>query len=360
MARVIAQQWGRVGATIGLAVATICLAACTVGGSPRPDPVAMKKYAVPADSVAAGKAPGARELMERIRAVDPCTIPDREFPKRFGPIITQPMRQAQSFTSCQVLASSPNPLTPRVRFRVTLGTDLSRDARADLTEITVAGKQAFQSNYRRESNTCDIHLPFGDSGFGVRLEVNRHIDGRGSDQAPWPESCTVAKEYAALIAGRALALAPRTTPLPPRSLEGRDPCSDPVVAVVEQRFAGWHKEATRYMTYGCQITMMQTPTTGTVVELEFDRDAEQVGEPENLRTIRGLRAQYFTLSSCAVSVAYRPETSDKAWDAHNISVGFGVVYGRTEDGRFRSTADVPDPCGIVTQLAEAQLDHLRQ
>ena len=194
--------------TVGLVVG------CTVEGTGFPTQKGLEEAAVPNDLWAATVAPGARELSARIRGADPCAVMDREFLARFGKVVTSPIRQAQRFTQCQVLASTGDPSAPQVRFRIDLGDFVTKYDRRDKVEIRVGGKLAFQQQDAPGSNVCSIELPYGSSGFGASLNVNRHIAGRGSDQAPWPEACAVAREYLTLIADRVLADHFASAPLP--------------------------------------------------------------------------------------------------------------------------------------------------
>ena len=347
--------------TAMLLVASVVIAACSVDGTPVPVGADVSGHpTIPDTDVAAATAPGVRALMARIRAADPCLGLDQTYPARFGSVVRETQQKAQDLTACQVVASG-TPGTPQVRFRVTLGTDLSGQTRGGMTAEQSGSHTIYREPQQNpESNSCAYRIPFENSGFGATVETTGFIDGRGSDQAAWPQACATLKEYLDITADKITALTPRATPPPSPSLLGRDPCTDPVRAAVTAHFTGWRILPVAYYPYSCYITAMRTATVGVTTRLTFERDAEQVGDPRERDDVAGLPAQYYrSVQDCSVSVVYRRATNREAWDAHNISVELGDPRPGGEPAPGLDAADLPDYCAPVRDIATVQVLSLR-
>lgn len=344
-----------------LIVSLVAVAACTVDGTPVPVGAdATQQPQVPETAAAAATAPGTRTLMARIRAADPCLGLDQTYPRRFGSVVRETQQKAQDLTACQVVASN-DPGTPQVRFRVTLGTDLAVQDRAGMITERVGSHTVFREPRQNpESNSCAYRIPFEDSGFGATVEVTRFIEGRGSDQAAWPQSCASLKEYLGITADKIVALTPRGAVPPPPSLLGRDPRADLVLSAVKAHFNGWRILPVAYYPYSCYVTAMRTPTLGVTTRLAFERDAEQVGDSRERDQVAGLPAQFYeSTQRCSVVVLFRRATNPAAWDAHNISVELGDPRPGGEPALDLDAADLPDYCAPVRDIATAQVFSLR-
>lgn len=142
-----------------LIVSLVAVAACTVDGTPVPVGAdATQQPQVPETAAAAGTAPGARTLMARIRAADPCLGLDQTYPRRFGSVVRETQQKAQDLTACQVVASN-DPGTPQVRFRVTLGTDLAVQDRVGMITERVGSHTVFREPRQNpESNSCAYRI----------------------------------------------------------------------------------------------------------------------------------------------------------------------------------------------------------
>ncbi|MCF2533354.1 serine/threonine-protein kinase [Yinghuangia soli] len=289
---------------------------------PAVNPGAGQTGAVPATIDEAGTRESTAPLMARIRAADPCAMLDREFPKRFGPVVVETARKAQDFTECQILASNGGPTDLSVRFRVKLGVPLTAAERAKTTPATENGVALFEQPAPATANTCTVVLPFGDTGFGAEVYVNQHYPNKGSDQAPWAEGCATARAYAALVAPKVSALAPRGTAPAGRTLVGKDPCNDIDLSTLKAE--GWlYQGVTRDLPYRCEALMVNGDSEYTV-SITFERDAEQVAESATPLSVRGMKGILLPgndrASFCIASLTYLPQTSSTAWDAHLISV----------------------------------------
>ena len=287
-------------------------------------------------------------LMARVRAADPCELLDRDYPQRFGTSVAEEPKQAQSFDECQLLASTADPAAPRVRFRLSLAEWLTAEERAKLTPDTLHGQEVFRDPDSATSNTCSYYLPYGTTGFGAQVYVNRHIAGNGSDQAPWPEACATAKEYASLIAPAVTKLPPRSHPASEPTLAGKDPCA--IADAVVAKLGDWKRgPISRFIPTGCQFDVHQGKESYEI-HLDFDHDAEQLGdEPVTIAGLTGTRINSYADSGmCSVSLVYVPETTPDAWDAHDIQVAI------QRDPGWQGTGSL-DPCQVTTMVAELQV-----
>ncbi|MYS78718.1 serine/threonine-protein kinase [Embleya scabrispora] len=281
-----------------------------------------KADAVPATFKEAEAREATVPLMSQIRATDPCAMLDREFPKRFGPVVVETARQAQKFTECQIVASNGGATDLSVRFRVELGVLLTAEERAKLTPVTVDGVALFQDQVSASANTCTVTLPFGNTGFGAAVQVNQHYPNKGSDQAPWTEGCATAKSYAVLIAPKVTKPAPRATAPTGHTLIGKDPCN--AIDASAPRVQGWtYHGISRNLPYRCSVKLVNGDSTYTVA-ISYKRDAEQVAADAKPISVRGMNGIELSdagkTSFCIASLTYVRETSGTAWDAQLISV----------------------------------------
>ncbi|ACY22635.1 hypothetical protein Gbro_3440 [Gordonia bronchialis DSM 43247] len=344
-----------------LIVSLVAVAACTVDGTLVPVGAdATQQPQVPETAAAAATAPGARTLMARIRAADPCLGLDQTYPRRFGSVVRETQQKAQGShglsggcfqRSGDTAGAVPGDLGYRPG-----GAGPRRDdhGAGGLAHGLPRASTEPRIQFVRISN------PFEDSGFGATVEVTRFIEGRGSDQAAWPQSCASLKEYLGITADKIVALTPRGAVPPPPSLLGRDPRADLVLSAVKANFNGWRILPVAYYPYSCYVTAMRTPTLGVTTRLAFERDAEQVGDSRERDQVAGLPAQFYeSTQRCSVVVLFRRATNPAAWDAHNISVELGDPRPGGEPALDLDAADLPDYCAPVRDIATAQVFSLR-
>ena len=305
-------------------------------GTHRPDP-----GQVPANVAAASAAKTTGPLMARVRAVDPCELLDRKLPSEFGtPQVTS--QQAQGFDECQLAAG-------QLRFNLDVVEALTKEERAKLVADKLGDREVFHDEDVPGSNGCVYYLPYDTTGFGARIDVVQLGQDPNGDSPPWPEACATTKEYATQLAPRLDKLPARTTPAPEPTLAGKDPCA--IVDDLMSTLDDWEASPVRRLySVECRFDIRQGDEIYQI-ELDFDRDAEQVGdEPVTIGGLSGVRFPSPDVGMCSVSLVYVPETTPDTWDAQNI----GVSVSRDNAGPTGAL----DPCAVTTTAAEAQIGAL--
>ncbi|MFE9427376.1 serine/threonine-protein kinase [Kitasatospora sp. NPDC006697] len=276
---------------------------------------------VPDKPEQAGAAPAGAALLSRVRASDPCAVLDLTYPTKFGTSVQHVPHPSAPLTECQVIASNGGANDLSVRFRVNLSADLTAGARVQYSPVSSGGVQMFQGPNSPSDNNCTVYLPYGTTGFGASLQVNRYYPQQNSDQAPWAEACSTAAEYAALINPKVQALAMRPAQPTGRSLIGKDPCHglDPTALATN----GW-STATAYYTgaYACVLPLVKEDTTYRIA-VTFKQDAEQTGgsgqsHPITIGHVDGL--EFPGTGFCLGSLNFTRQTAQASGDAQLISV----------------------------------------
>jgi hypothetical protein len=288
--------------------------------------------------------PGTADVMARIRGADPCELHDRTAMATYGTRIETEPEQALGLAECRLMVVAGK---ERFSFAINLNEYLAKDDRADLVREELGSLELFHTKDDGTSNSCTYYVPYGRSGFGAGVSVQRYVPG-AENQASWPEVCEAAGDYTAGIAERIAELPERSKPAPEPTLIGKDPCLPD--EVVEALLPDWKLgPVSRYYSAQCRFTVKQGDDVYEI-EMDFDRDAEQIGdEPASVGGLTGVWIRYEGL--CSLSLVYVPETTPDTWDAHNIGVSVQRTGGYGEQG-------AQEECTLAQGAAELLISSL--
>lgn len=278
------------------------------------------------------------ELMARARKVDPCSLFDVEAAKQYGQEVETGRTQLDGLGECSLEALTGG--KPTVRFRVTLATELSLDDAVPSRGSRVVVVEPERTTTREGAivDSCNALAPSGVADYGATLHALVFTQP-GATPAAGPEhACDVATETLTVMVPafeHPVPVAPTTSgPV----LYGKNPC-DALDRIAGALPGAWRTGLVYWTSeYHC-ASVLEDPAAkrGVLIEVEFDRDAEQdLGTDAGHVTIGGLSGMELGNSAgsnrpdrpdsrCMVSLNYRRETAYQAWDAHIIDVNLEFV-----------------------------------
>lgn len=316
----------------------------------------------------------AAALMSKIRAVDPCSLIDADFPKQFG-VVTVGRTDLERMPDCAV--ESMEGENVRARFRLQLG---RQGDTPGPTQDTLDGHPIRLSKPTRSANvnnagfitdTCDVDLPLDVPSFSDRLHVLRFWP-QGQEPPSESEACDLGKQYLHTMLGKIEALPAGWPPAQqgPKYLWSKDPCAaiDDIVGGLPG--GGWKKGSANWMSpYSCVVPVSSPASkVDATIELDFKRDKVQVPGPSgHLINVAGKSGIEIPLvidpieeglppadGGCLVDVTFTPpETPDGI--AHLITANINFTAKGAADGSAKDSyiANLPMPFPTCQQSERA-------